>query len=102
MSMILKKFCAAFMSVIMSANLVMGLPPFDPANQLGSDAMSGFMEKLSPDAQPFSVDSDAQADSGSTSGFMENASKNAHPPRKSTGSPDSSSAPAQNTLRSSP
>ena len=77
--MILKKFCAAFMSVIMSANLVMGLPPFDPANQLGSDAMSGFMEKLSPDAQPFSVDSDAQADSGSTSGFMENASKNAQP-----------------------
>ncbi len=77
--MILKKFCAAFMSVIMSANLVMGLPPFDPANQLGSGAMSGFMEKLSPDAQPFSVDSDIQADSGSTSGFMENASKNAQP-----------------------
>ena len=39
--MILKKFCAAFMSVIMSVNLFVGVPQFAPANDLNLGVVSG-------------------------------------------------------------
>ena len=56
--MILKKFCAAFMSVIMSVNLFVGVPQFAPANDLNLGVVSGVTEKVpvsSQKAQPFTV-----------------------------------------------
>ena len=50
--MILKKLCAAFMSVIMSVNVFMGVPPFNPDNEYELSTVSDMMESYSLKAEP--------------------------------------------------
>ena len=48
----LKKLCAAFMSVIMSVNVFMGVPPFNPNNEYELSSVSDMMENYSLKAEP--------------------------------------------------
>lgn len=47
----LKKLCAAFMSVIMSVNVFMGVPPFNPDNEYELNTVSEMMETYTMKAE---------------------------------------------------
>ena len=60
--MILKKLCAAFMSVIMSVNVFMGVPPFNPDNEYELRTVSDMMESYSLKAEPQTLATTASTD----------------------------------------
>lgn len=60
--MILKKLCAAFMSVIMSVNVFMGVPPFNPDNEYELSTVSDMMESYSLKAEPQTLATTASTD----------------------------------------